>query len=128
MGAALASSALTFFSTLAGGTAALRWPRHVKTLMALAGGVVLAAAFLDLLPEAIQRAIDLHMPVAVPLGCVLLGYLTFQALDILVAATDLLPREGGSSRARGWTRKRWVMINRRCGSTSTTSPWITGFP
>src|SRR5579872_3379144 len=84
MPAALVSAGLTFFSTLAGGTAALRWPRQVQPLMALAGGVILAAVFLDLLPDAVDRAIALGMPVAVPLGCVLLGYLTFQLLDHII--------------------------------------------
>jgi zinc transporter ZupT len=85
---AIASAALTFFSTLAGGTAALRWPRHVQSLMALAGGVMLAAVFLDLLPDAVQRAVDLQMPVGVPLGTVLLGYLTFQLVDHVIQALE----------------------------------------
>jgi zinc transporter, ZIP family len=46
--------------------------------------VILAAVFLDLLPDAVQRAIDLHMSVTIPLGCVLLGYLTFQLTDHII--------------------------------------------
>lgn len=66
---------------MAGGMTALRWPRHVTSLMALAGGVVLAAAFFDLLPDAVQRAVDIHMPVGVPIGAVLVGYLTFELME-----------------------------------------------
>src|SRR5215211_1819750 len=62
-GAAFAFAAMTFFSTLAGGITVLRWRGPVQALMALAGGVVLAAAFFDLLPEAIERANAIDMPV-----------------------------------------------------------------
>jgi zinc transporter, ZIP family len=83
-GAALAFAAMTFFSTLAGGITALRWQGRVQALMALAGGVVLAAAFFDLLPDAVQRAGDIGMPVGVPLGLALVGYLAFHLLDRFV--------------------------------------------
>ena len=83
-GAALAFAAMTFFSTLAGGIAALRWPGRVQALMALAGGVVLAAAFFDLLPEAVQQASEIDMPVTVPLSLALIGYLAFHLLDRFV--------------------------------------------
>ena len=72
-GAALAFAALTFFSTLAGGMTALRWPGRTQALMALAGGVVLAAAFFDLLPEAVQQAGETGLSVSVPLGLALVG-------------------------------------------------------
>ena len=83
-GAALAFAAMTFFSTLAGGITVLRWRGRVQALMALAGGVVLAAAFFDLLPEAIERANAIDMPVGVPLGLALIGYLAFHLLDRFV--------------------------------------------
>jgi zinc transporter, ZIP family len=83
-GAALAFAAMTFFSTLAGGMTALRWPGRAQALMALAGGVVLAAAFFDLLPEAIQQASEIDMSVSVPLGLALVGYLVFHLLDRFV--------------------------------------------
>ena len=83
-GAALAFAAMTFFSTLAGGMTALRWPGRTQALMALAGGVVLAAAFFDLLPEAVQQASEIDMSVTVPLGLALVGYLVFHLLDRFV--------------------------------------------
>src|SRR5215211_1919177 len=83
-GAALAFAAMTFFSTLAGGITVLRWRGRVQALMALAGGVVLAAAFFDLLPEALERASEIDMPVGVPLGLALIGYLAFHLLDRFV--------------------------------------------
>ena len=45
---------LPFFSTLAGGFAALRLRHRLHALMALAAGVVVATAVADLLPEAIE--------------------------------------------------------------------------
>ena len=81
---AVVAALVAFLSTMAGGLAALRWPRHVESLMALAGGVVLAAAFFDLLPDAVQRAVDLRMPVGIPIGAVLVGYLSFQMVERFV--------------------------------------------
>ena len=78
---ALVSAAVTFGSTLAGGVAALRWPRRKELLMALAGGVVLGAALFDLLPEAVARAGEIGMSAKVPIGCVLVGYLVFHAVE-----------------------------------------------
>lgn len=79
--AALAFAATTFFSTLAGGVAVLRWPGKRQLLMAVAGGVVLGAAFFDLLPDAVDRAVGLHMRASVPLGAALVGYLVFNMLE-----------------------------------------------
>jgi ZIP family zinc transporter len=52
--------------------------------MALAGGVVLAAAFFDLLPEAIQQAEEINMSITLPLSLALIGYLAFHLLDRFV--------------------------------------------
>lgn len=79
--ATLVFSSVTFFSTMAGGIAALRWPGRRQVLMALAGGVVLGAAFFDLLPDAVGRASELGMQPVVPLGAALAGYLVFGLLE-----------------------------------------------
>jgi ZIP family zinc transporter len=89
---------MTFFSTLAGGITALRWPGRPQALMALAGGVVLAAAFFDLLPEAIQQAGEIDMSVSVPLSLALVGYLVFHLFDRFVHR-HLEESEGGRSAA-----------------------------
>jgi ZIP family zinc transporter len=78
---ALVSAAVTFGSTLAGGLAALRWPRRRELLMALAGGVVLGAALFDLLPEAVAHGSDIGMQPKVPIAMVLIGYLVFHAVE-----------------------------------------------
>jgi zinc transporter ZupT len=124
--AALAFAAMTFFSTLAGGITALHWPGRVQALMGFAGGVVLAAAFFDLLPDAIQQASKIDMSVNVPLGLALIGYLAFHLLDHFVhrhpaggkqsaagligarglRSTQLLRRSGYRTRLPDWRRGR----------------------
>src|SRR5439155_1103106 len=78
---ALLFAGVAFFSTMAGGFAALRWPGRVQALAALAGGVVLGAAFFDLLPEAIDRAIELRLTAQLPVGACLVGFLGFYTLE-----------------------------------------------
>lgn len=78
---AMLSAAVTFGSTMGGGYVALRWPKRTEILMALAGGIVLGAALFDLLPEAVDRARELGMSARVPIGAVLVGYMTFHAVE-----------------------------------------------
>ncbi len=78
---AVGFAAVAFFSTVAGGLTALRWPGRVQALAALAGGVVLGAAFFDLLPDAIDRAATLHMSTQLPVGFSLVGFLSFYTLE-----------------------------------------------
>ena len=51
---ALPFAGITVLSTLAGGYVALRFRRDLGTLIALSGGVVVAVALFDVLPEAIE--------------------------------------------------------------------------
>ncbi len=67
----------TFFSTLAGGVVALRWPRRTELLMALAGGVVLGAALFDLLPQALSHAREAGLSPAIPWLAAACGFATF---------------------------------------------------
>jgi len=64
---------LTVLSTLAGGLVALRLHRDLQTLIALTGGVVVAVALFDVLPEAIEAVDDPHR-VATLMGA---GFLAF---------------------------------------------------
>jgi ZIP family zinc transporter len=105
MALALASAAVTFFSTMAGGVAAMRWPRRKEMLMALAGGVVLAAALFDLLPEAVERAGELDISPRVPIGAVLVGYLVFHSVERFVhrnGHTHEGPDPAGTAGATGF--------------------------
>jgi zinc transporter, ZIP family len=49
---------LTVLSTLAGGALALRLHRQLKTAIALSGGIVVAVALFDLIPEALEAIGD----------------------------------------------------------------------
>jgi len=57
----LVAAILPFFSTLAGGFAALRLRHRLHAIMALAAGVVVATAVADLLPEAFALAGQDHV-------------------------------------------------------------------
>jgi zinc transporter, ZIP family len=70
---ALPFAALTVASTLAGGLLALRMRRELPTLIALTGGIVVAVALFDVLPEAMEAVGDAH-DVAALIGA---GFLAF---------------------------------------------------
>jgi zinc transporter, ZIP family len=70
---ALPFGALTVLSTLAGGFLALRLQRELQTLIALTGGIVVAVALFDVLPEAMEAVGDPH-EVAAFVG---VGFLVF---------------------------------------------------
>lgn len=55
---AIPLASLTVLSTLLGGAVALRFRRDLGTLIALSGGVVVAVALFDVLPEAIDAVGD----------------------------------------------------------------------
>ena len=57
----LPAAILPFFSTLAGGFAALRLRHRLHAIMALAAGVVVATAVADLLPEAFHLVGEEHV-------------------------------------------------------------------
>ena len=78
---AVAAASLTFLSTMAGGLVALRFPRRIEVLMAIAGGVVVGAAMFDLLPEGVERADELGIDPRLPIGAVALGFLVFYSLE-----------------------------------------------
>jgi ZIP family zinc transporter len=74
---------LPFFSTLLGGIVALRLRHRLHPIMAFAGGVLVATALADLLPEAIELVGDDQGPTIVGAAAVV-GYLAFSALEALV--------------------------------------------
>jgi zinc transporter ZupT len=73
-------AAVTVVSTLAGGLIALRLHRELVTLIALTGGIVVAVALFDVLPEALKAVDD---PERVT-GLVGAGFLAFFLAERLV--------------------------------------------
>jgi ZIP family zinc transporter len=77
---------LPFFSTLAGGFAALRLRHRLHPFMAVASGVLVATALADLLPEAqglmgVDRAVEVAM-------AALAGYLVFTLVEAFIHQTS----------------------------------------
>jgi zinc transporter ZupT len=70
---AVPAAALTVVSTLAGGALALRLHRELHTAIALSGGIVVAVALFDLIPEAFEAVGDEHRVMTV----VGLGFVAF---------------------------------------------------
>ncbi len=77
---AIPLAGITVLSTLAGGLTALRLHRELATLIALTGGVVVAVALFDVLPEAI-KAVDDPERVTTLVGA---GFLAFFLAERLV--------------------------------------------
>ncbi len=77
--------ALPVAATLVGGLMAIRYERFRPLLVAIGAGLLLGAAFLDLLPEAIAIGAGSSLPAASVLGFTLLFFLMFSTLEIALA-------------------------------------------
>jgi zinc transporter ZupT len=76
------AAVLPFFSTLAGGMAALRLRHRLHAFMALAAGVVVATAVADLLPEA-HELVGSGSAIAVGIGA-LVGFVAFSLIEAFI--------------------------------------------
>ena len=74
---AIPLAGLTVISTLVGGLVALRLQRELATLIALSGGVVVAVALFDVMPEAVELTGDPHRA-ALAIG---IGFLAFFLIE-----------------------------------------------
>jgi zinc transporter ZupT len=79
---AIPLSALTVISTFCGGMTALRYHRQLTTLIALTGGVVVAVALFDVLPEAID-SVDDPRRVTMLVGAGFIGFFLIERLLVL---------------------------------------------
>jgi zinc transporter ZupT len=88
----------TFFATLLGGLAALRFRDRLHLILGFSAGTVIALAFFDLLPESLHLAGTSHTPQTL-LAVAALGFFGYAVLDRL-----LLTHGGARQRtpARGW--------------------------
>jgi zinc and cadmium transporter len=94
--------ALPVAATLLGGLLALRFQRFRPLLVALGAGLLLGAAFLDLLPEAITIGATAGLSAADVLGFTLLFFLMFSALEAALAHFTA----GRESTGREFSRRR----------------------
>jgi zinc transporter, ZIP family len=79
---AIPLSLVTVASTFLGGTVALRLHRELTTLIALTGGIVVAVALFDVLPEAID-AVDDPRRVGTLVGVGFIGFFLAERLLVL---------------------------------------------
>jgi ZIP family zinc transporter len=101
---------LPFFSTLAGGFAALRLRHRLHALMAVAAGVVVATAVADLLPEAVELVGEGG---ALPVGiAAVTGFIGFSFLEAFLHQSsfehgvDVFAREHSHGGRRGRRGRR----------------------
>jgi zinc and cadmium transporter len=90
---------LPVLSTLAGGLLALRFRRYLPLLVATAAGLLLGAAFLDLLPEAIDLGQRQGLPATDVLGLTLGFFLFFAAVDFGLESLTQHPAHGHHARS-----------------------------
>ena len=79
---AIPLAGVTVVSTFCGGVTALRYHRQLTTLIALTGGVVVAVALFDVLPEAID-AVDDPRRVTLLVGAGFIGFFLVERLLVL---------------------------------------------
>jgi ZIP family zinc transporter len=79
---AIPLAGVTVVSTFVGGMTALRFRRELTTLIALTGGVVVAVALFDVLPEAID-AVDNSRRVTLLVGAGFIGFFLIERLLVL---------------------------------------------
>lgn len=84
MSIAIPLAGLTVLATLAGGQIGLRFSDRLQTLLALTGGVVVAIALLDVLPEGIDGVGDTDLATAL----VAAGFLAFFFAERLLVLHD----------------------------------------
>jgi zinc transporter ZupT len=80
--------ALPVAATLLGGLLAIRFGRFRPALVAVGAGLLLGAAFLDLLPEAIVIGAPSGLAAGDVLGFTLLFFLMFSALEVALSRFD----------------------------------------
>jgi zinc transporter ZupT len=84
MSIAIPLAGLTVLATLAGGQIGLRFSNRLETLLALTGGVVVAIALFDVLPEGIDGVGDVDLATAL----VAAGFLAFFLVERLLVLHD----------------------------------------
>jgi ZIP family zinc transporter len=82
MSIAIPLAGLTVFATLLGGRIGLRFSNRLETLLALTGGIVVAVALFDVLPEGLEGVEDVHLATAL-VGAGFLGFFLAERMLVL---------------------------------------------
>ncbi|MFL5871888.1 MAG: ZIP family metal transporter [Solirubrobacterales bacterium] len=94
MSIAIPLAGLTVLATLAGGRIGLRFSDHLQTLLALTGGVVVAIALFDVLPEGIDGVGDVNQATAL-VGAGFLAFFLAERLLVLHDRDEAMETLGG---------------------------------
>src|SRR3989344_3570907 len=89
-----------FLSTLIGGLFALHLKDRLHLILGFSAGAILAAAFFDLIPEALELAGGAYSATTI-LSITVLGFITYLVLDRLMLLHDHSGEEGGEHAHRG---------------------------
>jgi ZIP family zinc transporter len=87
-----------FASTLAGGLLALHLRDKLHLILGFSAGAVIAVAFFDLLPEAINLGMKFYSPTRI-LACAALGFLLYLVLDRVLSFHGDAGQRGGFTAA-----------------------------
>ncbi len=82
----MAYGLLPLISTFIGGYVVYRWKRNLHPWLSLSGGILLGVAFLDLLPEAFEQAVEHNLNIMLVSSGALAAILFFHLLDKLLGA------------------------------------------
>ncbi len=113
-------AAFPIVSTFIGGYVVYRWKRDLHPWLSLSGGILLGVAFLDLLPEAIERGIQNGLAVQTVLTGALLAILVFHLIDKLFAVhahhdhasgEPVEPCDNEYHRTKGWIRASGMILH-----------------
>jgi len=102
---AIASAACA--ATLAGGALALRFRDKLHLLLGFSAGAVIAVAFFDLLPEALELAADTYAPSTV-LGIAGIGFFAYAVLDRMVMLHTHTDDEHDAVHVHGNMTRGWL--------------------
>ncbi|QBD83565.1 permease [Ktedonosporobacter rubrisoli] len=72
---------VTFFSTLLGGLAGIRYRTYLYVLMGFTAGVLVGVVVFDLLPEIFQLVSKLQLDITGPMLALMLGFLVFHIVE-----------------------------------------------
>ena len=96
-------------STLIGGLLAIRLRQYISLLMAVGAGLLLGAAFLDLLPEAVELGVQSGIAMIDVLALTLACFLLFLCIDVAIAKL-LRHRRWSTANQRAFGRTGAAML------------------
>ncbi len=82
-------AAATFLATLAGGIIILKFKKHLHYFFAFGAGSLVAVAFLDILPESIELAESVSLPINYLMLTVVIAFFIYSLLEKFFTTHDI---------------------------------------